>query len=69
MNRKPTLLNLEIEIVQKVKDKIVRPCSMSDVINDLMQYALDSGYVIDAFVKARNDEMTIRAESNITHEN
>ncbi len=64
--RKPFLLNLDIDKVQKLDAQIIRPCSRSDVINDLIQFALDSGYVISAFIKSRNDQMAIDAERNIT---
>ena len=64
--RKAYCLNLDVDKIEKLDLQIIRPCSRSDVINDLIQFALDSGYVISAFIKSRNDEMLIKAESNIT---
>lgn len=66
--RRPYCLNLDIDKVEKLDLQIIRPCSRSDVINDLIQFALDSGYVISAFIKSRNDDMAIKGlEGNITH--
>lgn len=55
--RKKYTLNLDVDKVTALDNLIIRPCSKSDVINDLIQFALDSGYVISAFVKTRNDNM------------
>ena len=64
--RRAYCLNLDVDKVKMLDLQIIRPCSRSDAINDLIQFALDSGYVISAFVKSRNDAMTILGESNIT---
>ena len=65
--RKPTSINFELDHLQKLKQYLIPPVSMSDLINDIAGYMLQNPGVIDIFVKTKLDELNNNAL--LTHEN
>lgn len=65
--RKIISINIDIEKVQRLDQYVIRPCSRSDVINDLIGFALNSPYVIEAFVKSKLDELKIQSETSVNN--
>lgn len=63
--RKKYLIVLDSEIIDVIDQKVIRPCSRSDVINDSMKYLLQSPYIIEAFVNDRNKTMLDNAMRDI----
>lgn len=66
--RKQTLVCFEIDLLAQFDQHIIRPCSRSDLLNDIIEYLLRNPYVIDSFVQNRNSIMQSNAERNITND-
>ena len=70
MTRKTYSFNIEQDIISRLDAIVISPVSRSDVLNDLLEYALNNQYVLESFVnnnlnimKSRVD--TIERESKI----
>ena len=63
--RKKYLIVLDSDIVEILDQKVIRPCSRSDIINDSLKYLLQSPYVFDAFIKDRNKMLLDNAMRDI----
>lgn len=65
MKRKQTLVYFETDLLNQFDQHIVRPCSRSDALNDILDYLLKNPDVINSFVERRNASMKEIAERNI----
>ncbi len=65
---KKYLVVLDPNKVDRLDQYVIRPCSRSDVIDDVLGYILQSPYIIEAFVKLRNDNMLSNAMRDIPSE-
>lgn len=65
--RKATSINFDTDKLAILDQYIIRPCSRSDLINDIVGYILQSPYVLETFVKLKLDELNNNAL--LTHEN
>lgn len=59
--RKKIMSYLEDNLVAELDQRIIRPCTRADALNDILAYALKNHYIIDVFVKERNDAMKAHA--------
>ena len=55
--RKPTSINFEIDHLQILKQYLIAPVSMSDLINDIAGYMIQNPSVINTFVERKLNEM------------
>ena len=61
--RKTFSFNLEQDNISRLDQFVISPCSRSDLIDSLINYALQTPYVLESFVQSKLDEMKIKVES------
>ncbi len=60
--RKTFSFNLEQNLIQRLDAIVITPVSRSDVVNDLLEYALSNQYVLEFFVNNNLNIMKSRVE-------
>lgn len=63
--KKKFLVVLDVDVVNTLDTKVIRPCSRSDIINAGMKYLLQSPYILEAFVKETNFSLQEIAKRDI----
>jgi len=63
--RKQTLVYFETDLLSQFDQYVIRPCSRSDLLNDIIDYLMKNPHVINSFVERRNASMLEIAERNI----
>lgn len=67
MVRKTFSFNIEQDLISKLDAIVINPVSRSDVLNDLLEYALKSESYLESIVSNRLDVMRSLVDS-IEHE-
>ena len=62
------LLVLDDDVVTKIDQRVIRPCSRSDTINDALVYLLQTPYIFEDIIKRRNEDMLSIAMRDIPSE-
>ena len=65
--RKPTSINFEIDHLQILKQYLIPPVSMSDLINDIAGYMIQNPSVINTFVERKLNELKQYAMTNVNN--
>ena len=65
--RKPTSINFEIDTLQMLKQYLIAPVSMSDLINDIAGYMIQNPSVINTFVERKLNELKQYAMTNVNN--
>lgn len=63
MVRKTFSFNLEEDFISRLDQFVIRPTSRSDILNDLIQYALDNEPYLTAIVNNKLDSIKSHVES------
>lgn len=63
MTRKTYSFNIEQDIINRLDAIVISPVSRSDVLNDLLEYALNNQYVLESFVNNNLNIMKSRVDS------
>lgn len=59
--RKKVMSYLEENLIAELDQHVIKPCTRADALNDILAYALKNYYIIDVFVKERNNTMKSHA--------
>lgn len=65
--RKPTSINFEIDKLQQLKQYLIPPVSMSDLMNDIVGFMLLNPSTINTFVERKLDELKQYALTNVNN--
>ena len=65
--RKPTSINFEIDNLQQLKQYLIAPVSMSDLMNDITGYMLQNPSVINTFIERKLNELKQYAMTNVNN--
>ena len=63
MTRKTYSFNIEQDIISRLDAIVISPVSRSDVLNDLLEYALQNKYVLESFVNNNLNIMKSRVDT------
>lgn len=63
MTRKTYSFNIEQDIISRLDAIVISPVSRSDVLNNLLEYALNNQYVLESFVNNNLNIMKSRVDS------
>ena len=63
MTRKTYSFNIEQDIISRLDAIVISPVSRSDVLNDLLEYALNNQYVLESFVNNNLNIMKSRVDT------
>lgn len=66
MNKKYLMVIDENNII-RLDSHVIRPCSRSDIVNDVLSYILDYPNIIQSIVEKRNNNMLESAMRDIPH--
>lgn len=55
--RKIISLNLDVDVVQRIDQYVVRPCSRSDLVNDVLVYMMQNSGILEHFVREKNSQL------------
>ena len=65
--RKPTSINFEIDHLQQLKQYLIAPVSMSDLMNDIVGFMLLNPSTINTFVERKLNELKQYALTNVNN--